>query len=556
MKIVTARQIAALDRETIDERGIPGLDLMERAGTGIFQEVIATLDRLGLRRTVILFAGKGNNGGDAFVVARLLHAEHVETLTILVGATPDELKGDALANYRRLSELDAEITHAATASELEALRERCEDAGLVVDGLLGTGLSGVPQDVMADAIGFINSLGVPVVAVDIPSGISGDTGVPSSPEGISGCFVRADLTVTMALPKYGCFLGKAINGLGRLSVVDIGIPQDVVAAARSRGELMTPAEIARLIPKRDRLSHKGTYGRLFVLAGSRGYTGAAAMVCNSAMRAGAGLVFLGIPESLNPILEAKCTETMTVPLPETARGTTSDDAYFTIRERLGECDALLIGPGLSTHDRTATLVRRLLAEVTLPTVIDADGLNCLVGRLDALQASRAPLIITPHPGELARLTGQSLSRITTDPWDAARRAAHNLGVTVVLKGAHTCIALPPEAGVGALHADKRLYVNIMGNAGMASGGVGDVLSGIMGSLLAQGLATNAAAKLAVLLHALAGDVVATQGDPAGLIATDLVQALPAAFRWLRQKKREHRAVGQVTGCYYDGAGAL
>jgi len=247
---------------------------------------------------------------------------------------------------------------------------------------------------------------------------------------------------------------------------------------------------------------------------------------------------------------------MTIPLPETARGTTSDDAYFTIRERLGECDALVIGPGLSTHDRTATLVRRLLSEVTLPTVIDADGLNCLVGRLDALQASRAPLIITPHPGELARLTGQSLSRITADPWDAARRAAHNLGMPVVLKGAHTCVALPPEPGLGGVGADIGLYVNIMGNAGMASGGVGDVLTGVMGSLLAQGLAADAAAKLGVTLHALAGDIVAAHGDPIGLIATDLVQALPAAFRWLRQRKRERRAVGRVTGCYYDGDGGF
>ncbi len=556
MKIVTARQMAALDRETIDERGTPGLDLMERAGTGTFQEILATLDRLGLRRTAILFAGKGNNGGDAFVVARLLHGDGVETLTVLVGAAPDELKGDALANYRHLSELDAEITHAATARELEALRERCEDASLVVDGLLGTGLSGPAQGVMADAIRFINSLGVPVVAVDIPSGISGDTGAPSDPDGVAGCFVRADLTVTMALPKCGCFLGEAVNGLGRLSIVDIGIPRDIEAGARSRGELMTPGEIAPLLPERDRLSHKGTYGRLFVLAGSRGYTGAAAMVCNSAMRAGAGLVFLGIPESLNPILEAKCTETMTVPLPETARGTTSDDAYYTIRERLGDCDALVIGPGLSTHQRTATLVRRLLSEVTLPTVIDADGLNCLTGRLDTLQACRTPLIITPHPGELARLTGQTLSRITSDPWDAARRAAHNLGVTVVLKGAHTCIALPPEPGLGGGGAEIGPYVNIMGNAGMASGGVGDVLAGIMGSLLAQGLAAEAAARLAVLLHALSGDIAAAQGDPASLIATDLVQALPAAFRWLRQKKRERRAVGRVTGCYYDGDGAF
>jgi len=533
MKIVTARQMAALDRETIEGHGIPGLDLMERAGAGIAEEVLAMLDRLDGPRRVLLFAGKGNNGGDAFVVARLLHEKEVETLTVLVGAAAD-LKGDALENHRRLQGLGAELVEIHDRAGLEALHERAEDAGLVVDGLLGTGLSGEPTGLMADAIRFINTLAVPVVAVDIPSGVSGDSGP------VNDCFVRADLTVTMALPKLGCFLGNGPNGLGRLAVVDIGILKKVEAGAQSCGELMVPDEIAPLLPERERLSHKGTYGRLFVLAGSRGYTGAAALVANAAMRAGAGLVFLGIPESLNPILEVKCTEAMTMPLPETPDGTVSDEAFFDVARRIEACDALAIGPGLSTNRRTAFLVRKLVATTTVPTVIDADGLNGLAPRAELLNTCKAPVIITPHPGELSRLTDTSQARILGDPWDAARRTAQTYRVTAVLKGAYTIVALP----------DGDLFLNIMGNAGMASGGVGDVLTGILGALLAQGLPTKDAARLGVILHALAGDIATTEGDPASLIAGDLLEKLPAALRWLRARKRTLRFAGRVTRCYY------
>ncbi len=559
MKIVTAQQMAALDAATIERHGIPGLQLMERAGTGMFHEVMSALERLKAGSfgpseqagpeprsgpAVVLFAGKGNNGGDAFVVARLLHDAGITTLTVLVGAASGDLKGDALENHRRLSETGAELLEAHVAGDLEALRERCVAAGLIVDGLLGTGLSGEPKGLVADAIRFINSLHRPVMAVDIPSGVSGDSGAAGD------CFVRADLTVTMALPKRGCFLGGAINGLGRLAVVDIGIPAEALARAWSDAELMTPDETAPLLPERERLSHKGTYGRLFVLAGSRGYTGAAALAANAAVRAGAGLVFLGIPKSLNPVLERKCTEAMTVPLPETPQGTTAYEAFYQVTKHLVNCDALAIGPGLSTNRQTALLVRRLLGEVTLPVVLDADGLNCLAGRTDVLRACRAPVVITPHPGELARLTGRSQARIVADPWKAARSAAEG-NVTVVLKGAHTCIALPAGRSRG-----PDLFVNIMGNAGMASGGVGDVLTGIIGALLAQRLPADQAGRLGVLLHALAGDIAAAEGDPASLAASDLVQALPAAFRWLRERKEAAPTPGAVTRCYYDQGKSL
>ncbi len=277
------------------------------------------------------------------------------------------------------------------------------------------------------------------------------------------------------------------------------------------------------------------------------HAGAAAWTANAAMRAGAGLVFLGIPERLNPVLEAKCTEAMTVPLAETVEGTVSDEAFGPIARRLEQCDALVIGPGLSTNRRTALLVQRLIGKVTLPVILDADGLNCLAGRTDLLHRCKAPITITPHPGELARLTGIRQATITADPWDAARGTARASGLTVVLKGAHTCIA-PVQSDAPA---QDELFVNIMGNAGMASGGVGDVLSGILGALAAQGLPATAAARLGVLLHALAGDIAAAEGDCESLIASDLIQALPAAFRWLRMRKRRTPRRKLVTRCYYD-----
>ena len=314
MKIVTATQMAELDRKTIHEVGIPGGELMERAGRGIFEYVKDFIDRNRLSSSVALFAGRGNNGGDAYVAARYLEQCGIRNTTYVL-ADPLELTGDAREAFLKLKGTGARIIVLLDSEQLKQQQSFIDECGVIVDGILGTGIKGNLRGFFAPVIKFINETGKPVIAIDIPSGISGDDGIGD------GLSVHAAVTVTMALPKRGCFLGKALNRIGELKIVDIGIPDDLVQAAESTAELLTRKEIIPLIPTRERISHKGTYGRMLVLAGSRGYTGAAAMVCESALRAGAGLVYLGLPSSLDPVLEAKLTETITIPLDETSAGT-------------------------------------------------------------------------------------------------------------------------------------------------------------------------------------------------------------------------------------------
>jgi hydroxyethylthiazole kinase-like uncharacterized protein yjeF len=512
MKIVTATEMTRIDRRTIEDFGIPGETLMERAGNGVFDAAMRMLDEC--EGGVLLFAGRGNNGGDAFVVARLLQKSGIPNLTVLLAEEAD-VKVDAALNLDRLKRSRAEISVVRDAGQLRAIPT--EDYSVIVDGILGTGIKGAVKGFYAEVIEYINGLGKRVVAIDIPSGINGDTGIHEGP-----C-IRADVTVTMGLPKEGLLRGDALNFIGKLEVVDIGIPPEIIEEAPSDADLLTEREMAALMPRRKRISHKGDYGRLFVLAGSRGFTGAAAMVCSSAMRAGSGLVFLGIPESLNPILEVKLTETMTIPLDETPQGTLSYSARSRIMEHLSECTNAVIGPGISTHPETARLVQEILKEAKVSLLIDADGLNCLQGKTELLRAYEAPVIVTPHPGEMSRLTGLDARTILNDPWKAAADFAKQNGLVVILKSAETVIA----------DVDGSLSINIAGDAGMASGGMGDVLSGVVASLMGQGMRPIDAAKLGTFVHGLAGEMGARQKGQLSLIASDVIELLPVAFERIR-----------------------
>jgi NAD(P)H-hydrate epimerase len=507
--------MAQIDRRTIEEFGVPGEKLMERAGEGVFRAVMRTL--AGRERGVLLFAGKGNNGGDAFVVGRRLQQAAIPNLTVLLGQE-SELRGDAATNFARLKETEAEIVVAHEAKDLS--RVSSEGFSVVVDGIFGTGMKGAAQGLYAVAIELINQAfgrAKKVVAIDIPSGINGDTGLHEGP-----C-VSADVTVTMGLPKVGLLRADALNFIGKLEIVDIGIPLQVIQEAPSPADLLTETEMSALIPRRKRITHKGDYGRVFVLAGSRGFTGAAAMVCSSAMRGGSGLVFLGIPASLNPILEVKLTEPMTVPLDETSEGTVAFSAVPKILEQLSRCTNAIIGPGLSTHPETARLVEEILRQAKVPLLIDADGLNCLQGKTELLRRYPAPLIVTPHPGEMSRLAGFEARHITENSWEVAADFAKQNGVIVILKSAETVVA----------DTDGSLYINIAGDAGMATGGMGDVLSGVVGSLVGQGLKPIDAAKLGTFVHGLAGEMGVEEKGQLSLIASDVTDLLPGAFERIR-----------------------
>jgi len=506
VKLVTTEQMRSLDRAAIDDYGIPGVVLMENAGRAVAGAAAQMLDGSG---RVVVVCGRGNNGGDGFVAARHLSNRSVEVEIYLLAATED-LAGDAATNCHIAEQMDLPIFENPDQASLEAA---ISSADLIIDAILGTGISGEVRGAAREAIEAINQSPAQVLAVDVPSGISGDTGQ------VMGVAVWADRTLTFGLPKIGHYCYPGRDHCGEIELVDISLPAALIEATDLPTNLATASDVATMLPPRWADMHKGEAGRLLIVAGSPGMTGAAAMAGLAAVRSGAGLVTVGIPASLNDILEVKCTEVMTLPLPETAPGSLAPDAMDEILEFADGCDAVALGPGLSQVPETAELARELIERISAPLVVDADGLNACAGATEPLQNRKTPTIITPHPGELSRITGQSIADIQQDRVTAARQTAHDLQCVVVLKGAGTIIANP----------SGEVWVNPTGNAGMASGGVGDVLTGVIGGLLAGNGDAMKAAISAVYCHGLAGDLAEEYCGQRALIASDLLVQLPAAF---------------------------
>jgi NAD(P)H-hydrate epimerase len=517
MKLVTGKQMAAIDRYAIQKMGVPGLDLMECAGQAVFERVqhVEPLRRmLEAPKKITVICGKGNNGGDGFVVARLLEARDIPVSVFLVGERK-ALKGDARTNSERAAGKGIPIYEVLKEEDLKRLTDELASSDGIVDALFGTGIQGAVRGLAAGVIERINASACPVVAVDIPSGVDADTG------NVAGPCVRARHTVTFGLPKMGhaFYPGKAYRGA--LEIADIGFPPKAVETIESNLEWITKGEVAAILPCRAPDAHKGTCGHVLVIAGSVGLTGAAALAGEAALRTGSGLVTLGVPESLNDILEGKLTEVMTRPLPEVRKPRClSLRAVGDIRRLMERADCVAIGPGLGTHRETVELVGRIVQAATIPLIVDADGLNALSKNPTPLKTTAADVVITPHPGELSRLTGQSIADIRGDPIRAAREAAAEFGATVVLKGAPAVIAT--KAG--------RVYVNATGNAGMATGGSGDVLTGIIVGLIGQGLTPEEAAWSGVFLHGSVGDLARDQKGEPGMIAGDIVACIPEALR--------------------------
>ncbi len=510
MKLLTATQMRELDRKAIVEVGLPGVVLMENAGRGAAELLHRHYAQL-FPGPVLILAGKGNNGGDGYVMARHLSNWGWQVRTLIL-ASAEAIGGDAAVNLSVLLQLSADIRFAPDEPSLELALAAQGDVRLLVDALFGTGLSAEVRGHYAQAIDWINGSGLPVLAVDIPSGIDATSGQ------LLGKAVRSDLTVSFACPKLGQVLYPGAECCGRLETLDIGIPSALLAAAGDDAFLVDAAAAALLLPARPVTGHKGTFGHLLVVAGSAGKTGAAALTAEGGMRIGSGLVTLACPASTQEILAVKLTEVMTSALAEVG-GVLSLQALDSIRMQWADKDAVAIGPGIGQAEETCALVRRLVRDCPLPMVIDADGLNALGPKPEfLLQCSTLQAVLTPHPGEMARLTGLSVAEVEADRVGVARRFAIDFGVTLVLKGARSIIAF----------SDGRIRVNASGNPGMASGGMGDALTGIIGGLLAQGLAPNEAAVLGVYLHGLAADRLAKQFGTAGLIATDLLREIPAA----------------------------
>lgn len=507
MKIVTAETMQQIDRKAISERGIPGLVLMENAGRGC---AAAITEAFGTPGTATIIAGKGNNGGDGFVIARLLAAEGWD-LRVCVLARRDQFKGDALENLNRLP--DSMLAFCPDPELLARHAESWKSSIVIVDAIFGTGLASEVAGVHAEAVRLVNDSGTPVVAVDIPSGIHGSTGK------VLGSGIYADITVTFALAKQGHVQYPGTEYCGKLQVVDIGIPADIMDEAAGC-EYGDAASIAKLLRRRSRTGHKGSYGHSLIIAGSTGKTGAAAMAANSAVRAGSGLVTVAVPASVHQILEIKTTEAMTVPVPDAGRGFLGPEALDALLAESAARDVVAVGPGLSWQPATAQLVRSLAVQLAQPLIIDADGLNALSEEPAVLmQRSGQVTVLTPHPGEMARLAGITTAAVEADRLGVAADFARRYGVYLILKGARTIIASP----------DGPLAINGSGNPGMASGGMGDVLTGAVTALLAQGYDPFEACRIAVFIHGHAADLVATVKGEIGMSAVDVQEYLPHAL---------------------------
>ncbi len=513
MRLIRAEEMQAIDRQAIEQIGIPGVVLMENAGRAASDIFSCEFEEL-YPGPVLVLAGKGNNGGDGYVMARLLAEQGWQVQTLIVGSSED-IVGDAAVMLEILQNLHQPISFIADASELRSSVASAKPV-IIVDALLGTGLKSTVRGLYAVAIEIINSSATAVFAVDIPSGVDGSTGK------ICGMAVHADLTVTFDHAKigHGSFPGAA--NAGALDVVDIGLPLRGRPQLESDVLLVDAADAADWLPERPGDGHKGRFGHLLLLAGSTGKSGAAALAGNAAVRGGCGLVTVGAPAAVHDILEVKLTEAMTCPLADEA-GLLGLQAQGLIAELLADRQALAVGPGLGQSEGLAELLAWLLTTTELPMVIDADGLNLLAGQLGLLrQRSGPPVILTPHPGEMARLSGLSIAEIEADRYQVACRFAAEHGVVLLLKGPRTVVAAP----------DGRVRINSSGNDGLASGGSGDVLTGMIGALLAQGLNPFTAAALAAWLHGRAAELVAQGQGVAGMAASDLLCQLPVARREL------------------------
>jgi len=524
MRVLTSEQMREHDRHVIEQVGLPGAVLMENAGAAVARVIAQTYGALA-GVPVALFCGGGNNGGDGFVVARRL---------ALLGARPtvyffgkeESLKADAATHLQVVRRMGLPVVVGADPQQLTL----DPHTALAVDALLGTGSKGAPREPIRGAIVTMNRLGCPIYAVDIPSGIDSDTGaVPAEA-------VRATHTITLACPKIGLFLFPAADYVGQLHVSDIGFCWDTLGLPYL-GRLFAPkaSSVATTVcGPRHPNANKGHFGHVGIVAGSQGMVGAPALVARAAQRAGAGLVTVLAPRCIQPVLAAKLDEQMTLPLAD-AEGALTEEALSDILRFAQKATLFCIGPGLTTHPQTVALVQHLLGVLHKPIVLDADGLNALAQNPDCLRErpEEAPLILTPHPGEAARLLGTTTSEIESDRVGAVKLLASRFRAIALLKGRYTLVATPSGT----------LSVNTTGNPGMATGGSGDSLTGILGGILAQALAQERnktdirgrvdvlaeAVALATYLHGLAGDLACRTLGEAALTAGDIIQHLPMAF---------------------------
>ncbi len=515
MVVLTPERMAEYDRYAINTLGIPSAVLMENAGRGTYR--LAKERYFSGKEKVTIFCGRGNNGGDGFVIGRYALRDGFQTRVFLLCKASD-LKGDAALNMGIYKSIGGKISECT--DKTKGITDGIRDADIIIDAIFGTGLSKPVSGIEKAVIEDINISGKPVIAVDIPSGIDGKTGQPL------GTAIRATHTFTYGYPKIGQILQPGAYHTGKLTVIDISMPSLIEGKLGFDGRVIEGAMVRGFLKKRLPWDHKGTFGHVAVIAGSPGKTGAACMTSQAALKIGAGLVTLLIPESLNSIVASKLSEVMTYPVRDRGTGYFHLSAYKEISDFVSDKDVIVMGPGLSQESDTTMLVRELYQNINKPFVIDADGINAFQGQTDIIKGSGRKAVFTPHPGELSRLMGVTPKDINNDRVGVAQRFVHHTGANLILKGARTVIVSDKE----------ELFINPTGNPALAKGGSGDILTGFVGGLLSQGHAPIEASIIGTYLHGYIADTWVQNNTDMDLLAGDLVSGIGKALRDIRDGK--------------------
>lgn len=518
MRLITGADMKKLDNWAIQEYGVPSLLLMENAGGAVVKKAEQLLENLHGRQVIIL-AGKGNNGGDALVVARRLHESGAEVRLFLL-FPPDEFSNDALENWRLVEKKGLKWHILSDENSFYLLRLRLNQCDLVVDGIFGTGFSGKPEKNIMRVIQAVNESNAIVLAVDIPSGLEADSGK------VEGACIKADYTVTFAWAKRGLVVFPGKEYVGQLEIANISLPQEAINELPTEEYYVDMDFVKNILPPINWQGHKNNFGQVLVIAGSAGMTGASYFACKAAYRSGAGVVTACLPGSLAMSFDMALPEVITHGVAETPQNTLDRAAWPEIGQLLENKGSVVFGPGLSKHEAIGYILEELLLKLNVPLVIDADGLNVLAQNTGILENKNIPVILTPHPGEMARLLNIPIESVQRDRIGAALSAAEKLNSIVVLKGAASITATPQ--GI--------IYINSTGCPALATAGTGDILAGLIGGFLAQGIDPVEAAYFGVFVHGLAGDLAAIEKGMRGVMASDVLEALPYALRSIEEKE--------------------
>ncbi|NLM13535.1 MAG: NAD(P)H-hydrate dehydratase [Epulopiscium sp.] len=512
MKVCNGKEMRQIDEAAIHKLGIPGIVLMENATLAVVHEIKKDLQNI-RKPSVAIFCGQGNNGGDGLGVARHLYNCGMDVTVIFIG-DPLLLKEDAKTNFNIVDTLQIPKIILNKDSIIDDnIVNLIKKSDLIVDAIFGTGLSKPISGIFNDLINLINLYGEYILSIDIPSGLDSETGA------ILGNAIKAHKTVTLALPKSGLYLYPGTEYVGELIIADIGIPKEIIDCAQLKMNILMDEEVGSFIPSRFPRSNKGTYGRVQVLAGSKGMTGAAALTCTGAFKIGAGLVSLGIPRSINDILQTKLTEVITIPIRE-KDGKLCRESFEDIKPYLEKATVIAVGPGIGQGPQIIEFMELLIKNIRIPLVVDADGINAIAKNIEMLRNLKVPVVLTPHPGEMGRLIHKSTEEVLANPIGIVREFCHKWNVILVLKDAKTIIGDP----------DGQIYINTTGNPGMATAGSGDVLTGIIAGLIGQGLNPYKAAVLGAFIHGKAGDLAASELGQHGMLAGDICNYVPKAMK--------------------------